>query len=205
MNLKDLGNTVAKFAPALGSVLPLPGGALLGTIIGDLFGGSLANTEELIKKINGDTEAKTKLIQIELDHKEKIATLALQEREAYFKHQIDTGLLDKDAYSSEVADRSNARSREVEMARVGHPDSTPKLILIGLFLLIGLITILIALPDNIIPDVNGRRLLEIFVALTILIKDPISYYVGSGRRAKEATERVAELEKLITRDENLKK
>lgn len=205
MNLKELGKTVAKFAPALGSVLPLPGGAFLGSIIGDLFGGSLSNTEELIKKISGDTEAKTKLIQIEINHKEKIAELALQERQDSFKHDIDIGLLDKDFYTAEIADRSSARAREIEMARTGHPDSTPKLILIGLFSLIGLITILISLPDSLIPDVNGRRLLEIFVALTILIKDPISYYVGSGRRAKEATERVIELEKLIKRDDDIKK
>lgn len=182
MNIKDLAVTVSKYAAALGSVLPIPGGALLGTLIGDLFGGSLTNTKELISKINNDTDAKAKLIQFELSHKERIAELALRERESSFKFEIDKGDQDLEAYQHEVEDRNSARVRESEIAKTGKRDFIPALlsitVFVGLIFLVG-ITLIIN-QDNADTDILKMVIGEFMTCIGMII----AYYFGASRRAE---------------------
>lgn len=65
MNLNELGKTVAKYAPLLGSVIPVPGAAAVGNLIGMAFGGSTDDPKDLIEKINASSDAAIKLKEIE--------------------------------------------------------------------------------------------------------------------------------------------
>lgn len=83
--LKDLGSTVAKFAPLLGGAIAGPGGAALCQLVSNAFGGE-QDTGELIRRITTDPEAPAKLLQIELDHKLEIERIKsnqeIEERKA---------------------------------------------------------------------------------------------------------------------------
>jgi hypothetical protein len=77
MSLADLGKTVAKYAPLLGAVLPVPGGAAIGAAIASVFGGDINNPDDLIKRITTDPESAVKLKQIESNEKIEIERLAI--------------------------------------------------------------------------------------------------------------------------------
>lgn len=65
MDLAELGKAVAKFAPALGALLPVPGGAAIGAAIASAFGGNIENPQELAQKIQADPHAAIKLAEIQ--------------------------------------------------------------------------------------------------------------------------------------------
>jgi len=68
MNWKELGRTVASFAPLLGKLLPIPGAGIVGDLIASAFGTS--NTPDAIHAaIKADPEAATKLAKIEADNR----------------------------------------------------------------------------------------------------------------------------------------
>jgi hypothetical protein len=77
MNLSDLGKTVAKYAPLLGSVLPIPGGSVIGQAIASAFGGDIKNTDDLINRISLDPNAAVKLKEIESNERIEIERLAV--------------------------------------------------------------------------------------------------------------------------------
>lgn len=111
MNLGELGKTVAKFAPLLGSVLPIPGGAVLGQAIAGVFGGDLKNTDDLIEKINNDPEAELKLLDIQSRERLEIERLAVE----------------RIRFANE--DRASARNKELEHIRLtGKEDKTLKVL-----------------------------------------------------------------------------
>ena len=77
MNWKELGKKVADFAPLLGGLLGGPAGASIGGIIAGTLGTS-NNPEDISAAIAGNTEAITKLKQLELEHKEKLIQMSLE-------------------------------------------------------------------------------------------------------------------------------
>ena len=68
----DLATLIAKFAPTIGSVLPIPGGEFIGQIVASLFDGTILDIPELINKIQSDPDAKNKLQNLELEHKDNL-------------------------------------------------------------------------------------------------------------------------------------
>jgi hypothetical protein len=78
MNLADLGRTIAKAAPLLGTALAGPAGATIGSLIASKFGGGDANPDELNALIQADPEAALKLKEIENTHETQLAQIALQ-------------------------------------------------------------------------------------------------------------------------------
>jgi hypothetical protein len=102
MNLSDLGKTVAKYAPLLGAVLPLPGGAAIGAIIAEVFGGDVNKPEELISLIQNDPQAVLKLKEIQSNQDIEITRII-------------------------TADKQNARQREIDYIKAtGKDDRTLK-------------------------------------------------------------------------------
>lgn len=68
MNWKDLGKTVAKFAPLLGDLLPIPGAGIAGKLIASAFG--VDNTPDAIAQaIAADPDAGIKLATIESNNR----------------------------------------------------------------------------------------------------------------------------------------
>jgi len=68
MQWKDVGQTVANFAPLLGDLLPIPGAGIAGKLIAAAFG--VENTPDAIHNaIKADPDAAIKLAKLELDNK----------------------------------------------------------------------------------------------------------------------------------------
>ena len=65
MSLEALGSLIAKSAPLLGGVLAGPAGAAIGSVIAAKFGGNINDTSDLINRIEGDPNAKIKLLDIQ--------------------------------------------------------------------------------------------------------------------------------------------
>jgi hypothetical protein len=106
MNLAELGKTVAKYAPAIGALLPLPGGAAIGTAIAAAFGGDIKDPAALASKIQQDPQAAIKLAELQNN-------LAISMRQAEVKErEID------------VDDKKSAREQYVELNKAGDPDKT---------------------------------------------------------------------------------
>jgi len=79
--LKDLAKTVAKYAPLLGSLLPVPGGAAIGAVVASAFNGDADKPDELINLVNADPNAAIKLREIESNNKVALEALAVKQAE----------------------------------------------------------------------------------------------------------------------------
>lgn len=105
----NLGEIVSKYAPLLGSVIGGPAGGAIGTLVAAQFGADPNDAEDLVKRIEGDPEAATKLMQLQLTY------------------WTDLVKLDNE-------DRANARNREIQVR-----DKIPAILAIGfLFIYAGI-------------------------------------------------------------------
>ncbi len=77
--LKDLGSTVAKYAPMVGTAILSgnPAGAVL-SILASKFGGSADDPADLMAKIQTDPQAMVKLKEIEATHDVELQKIAMQ-------------------------------------------------------------------------------------------------------------------------------
>jgi len=76
MNWSEVGRTVAKFAPLLGKLLPIPGAGIAGDLIASAFG--VENTPDAIHQaITTDPSAAIKLAKIEADNRALLQQQAL--------------------------------------------------------------------------------------------------------------------------------
>jgi len=154
--LTDLGKTVARYAPLLGAVLPVPGGIAMGQLVASMFNGDINKPEDLIKKIEADKDAAFKLAQFQLNHQLEL------ER-------------------SFLADKQDARQREIEYIKAtGGKDHTLKnlafITTFGFFL--ALFVLFIPLID-----INEQEKNLIMVLLGMLAskwQSIIDYYFGSS-------------------------
>jgi hypothetical protein len=78
MDLSILAKTVANLAPLLGSVLPIPGGAVIGELIAHEFGGSTTDPNQLASIIATDPNAQVKLAEIQANTKIQLQQLLVQ-------------------------------------------------------------------------------------------------------------------------------
>lgn len=81
MEWNEVGRAVAKFAPALGTVLGGPLGTVAGGMIAAVFGAD-DDPESVAKAIERDPEAAVKLAEIDAEVKKHRASLALQAKQA---------------------------------------------------------------------------------------------------------------------------
>jgi len=78
MDWNDVGKTIANFAPLLGGAIGGPGGAALGSLISNDFGGSAEDPDSLVNLIQADPQAAVKLKELEFNHKEELERLVIQ-------------------------------------------------------------------------------------------------------------------------------
>jgi hypothetical protein len=98
MDLGDFGKTIAKFAPLLGAVLPIPGGAVIGQLIAQEFGGDPSNLDDLASRIVTDPNAQVKLVEIQTNAKvqlQQLVVLNAQNQLAAQTAQIESDRLDR--------------------------------------------------------------------------------------------------------------
>lgn len=79
--LKNLAKSIAKHAPMIGSLLPIPGGAAIGAVVASAFGGDVDKPEELTNLINADPQAAIKLKEIEANNKVALEALLVKAQE----------------------------------------------------------------------------------------------------------------------------
>jgi hypothetical protein len=163
MNLEEIGKTIlSKGAPLLGMAIGGPAGATLGEVIASELGANPNDTNDVINKINELSDAKVKLLQIQDQHSEAIKQIGLEEIK--LKYQA-------------VA---NAQKREIDLAKAGHPDDTPKILALvytaGFFIMHFIFSVF--------PQIKDANILTALTAGEMLV---LSYYFGSsvGSKTKE--------------------
>ncbi len=82
MSLADLGKTISKYAPLLGSVVGGPAGAAIGTLVATAFGGNIDDPQELINRIEKDPEAAIKLLSIQSNERIELERLSVDRKKA---------------------------------------------------------------------------------------------------------------------------
>lgn len=123
MNLADLGKTVAKFAPLLGAILPIPGGAAIGELIAHEFGGDVNNPDDLMQRIVTDPNAQVKLVEIQSNCKVQLQQLKVQNAQNELAAQ--TAQMESDRL-----DRADARKNNVNSYM---PQTVTFIIMLGFF------------------------------------------------------------------------
>jgi hypothetical protein len=168
MDLADIGKTVAKYAPYLGKVLPIPGGELLGQLVAEAFDGDLKKQDDLISKIEQDPQAEYKLIDMQNKYAIEIAELAIKQLEI------------------ENQERDSARQRESDVTKsTGKCDPTPANL--AYLLTIGVFVSLYYLFTHSVPVENKEIVNTIIGILVTVWVAAMAYYHGSsaGSRLKD--------------------
>lgn len=145
-------------ATALGS--PLSGIAL--SLLGNAFGSTSKNPEEILKLIKDDPDFEMRIKKLEYDHIEELARIS------------------SDDYKTEVDDRKDARSKEKETN-----DHTPAIL--AYILTIGVFAALFYLFVDEVPSQNKELIISILSAMMTVWVAAMAYYHGSsvGSRNKE--------------------
>jgi len=87
MDWKEIATDVAKLGlPLLGAVLPIPGGAAIGSAIASAIGSSSSNPADILATLQSSADAMLKAKQFEGQHREKLMEMAynyeLEQRKA---------------------------------------------------------------------------------------------------------------------------
>ncbi len=78
MDWKALGQGLAKIGlPLLGAVLPIPGGAAIGTALASAIGASSDKPEDILNMISSNADAMLKAKQFEMTHQENMLKMVI--------------------------------------------------------------------------------------------------------------------------------
>lgn len=164
--LTSVIQSVSKYAPLIGAVLPIPGASIIGNAIGALFGGSIEKPEELASKISADPDAEIKLKTIE-------ANMEIQ------LHQIIANQAISQTQSI-VQDKINARNMQIE-TKSKTPNILAFLVTLGFFSLLGF------LCEGNIPQENVSVLNIMLGSLGGSFITIIAFYFGSSSSSEAKT------------------
>lgn len=171
MGMDALIKIVSSAAPLLGGALGGPAGAAIGSLIASKFGGDVNNQADLIAKIQADPQAALKLMEIQSNNQVELERIHLSMAEIQLKNEATQRFL-------EVKEMSNARQREVELAKVGQHDYTASILAytltVGVFMALGYLFV------NAAPEDNKELIVAITSALTTVWVTAMGYYFGSS-------------------------
>jgi hypothetical protein len=142
LDLSNLVKTVSQYAPLLGSILPIPGGAAIGELIAHEFGGSTSDPEGLVNLINTTPDAQVKIVEIQSNCK-----IQLQQMWVAYQQTLITAQTAQ--IESDNADTQDARKN---VAVSNMPSIMTFIIIIGFFVVLGC---LILYAANIPPNVSS--------------------------------------------------
>ncbi|MDI6796111.1 MAG: hypothetical protein QMD09_04165 [Desulfatibacillaceae bacterium] len=164
MDWKTLGKNIAKVgAPILGTAVGGPlGGAAAGALVAGIFGASADDPAAIAQAIAGDPQAAVKLRELELAHKIDLEKLILDETKAY------------------LADRQDARAREVATTQATGKRDTPLYVLAGV-VVTGFFVLCAVLMYVPIPDGQGSAVLLLFGGLVSGFSTVLAYFFGSSK------------------------
>jgi hypothetical protein len=108
MDLESLGAEIAKIGlPLLGAILPIPGGAAIGTALAAAIGSGSSKPEDILTALTSSADAVEKAKEFQTTHTETMLQLHLN-----YAQQI---------YASEVADRGSARTMQISTKAITVP------------------------------------------------------------------------------------
>lgn len=108
MDLESLGSEIAKIGlPLLGAILPIPGGAVIGTALASAIGSSSSKPEDILTALTTSADAVEKAKEFQATHTETMLQLHLNYAQAI--------------YAQEVADRGSARSMQISTKAITVP------------------------------------------------------------------------------------
>lgn len=153
MKWSDLGETIAGFAPLLGSVVGGPAGGAIGSVIASAFGVE-GKPDQIAQAIKNDPNAAVKLRQIEVDNKTELEKIAVQK------------------LSIELNDKQNAR--------VNNKHSNMPAVLSGVLslVIVGIIYLLFYTP---VPEESKDVLFVILGAVMKEWGGAMQYWFGTTR------------------------
>lgn len=168
MDFDNLGKTIANFAPILGAMLPIPGGAAIGAVIAHEFGGSINNPDDLISRIVSDPNAGVKLLEIQSNCKVQLQQLAVQQAQNELTAQ--TAQLESDRL-----DRADARNRN---SRSWMPEIVTFILVTGFFgIIAGIMYFHLSSEDE-------KVLYILLGTVSTSFTAAVSYWLGSSAGSK---------------------
>jgi hypothetical protein len=166
MDWKALGESLAKLGlPLLGAVLPIPGGAAIGTALASALGAKSADPQDILTALTASADAQLKAQQFEATHQEAMLGLQLK--------------FETDQYAASVADRSSARDMQVSTKAFTVP--TLAFVIVGAFIAMVVGTLLgYAKVDSVLAG-------TLVGYLSAKCEQVIAFYFGSsqGSQAKD--------------------
>jgi len=165
MDWKDLGEEVAKIGlPLLGAVLPIPGGAAIGTALASAIGSG--KPEDILTALTANADAVLKAKQFEETHRETMLQMQLK--------------YETDMYAAEVEDRASARVMQSDTKAFTVPALA--FVIVGAFIAMVVGTLLgFAKVDSVLAG-------TLVGYLSAKCEQVIAFYFGSsnGSQAKDA-------------------
>lgn len=170
MDFAELAKQVAKIGlPLLGAVLPIPGGAAIGTALAAAIGSPSAAPADILATLTSSAEAVQKAKEFELTHQERM--LDLQQR-----HELGM-------YQAEVDDRKSARQMQGQ-TNARTPAVLSWMVVAGNFFVTGYL-IKYGNPVGLDDVLLGRMLGTLDTAFGIVL----AFWLGTSysSRSKDAT------------------
>jgi hypothetical protein len=162
-----LKGVVAKGAPILANAIVPGSGGLAASILGDVLGVDASDPQGLLQAAqNASPEQWVEL------------------KKAQMKHEIDLVSISADLDKAYLADRQNARGRDVELKAAGY--SNWRADVLALLSIIGLLALIFTVIFAEIKQGAARdTLLVLSGTLIAIVKDVYQFEFGSSRGSKE--------------------
>lgn len=173
MNWKKLGQAIAEHAPLLGAVLPIPGAKVVCTAVAEAFGADDNDPADIAAKIAAaGPEAYVKLREIETAHAEEIGKLAQAQM------------------VSELADRQDARQRELALAgSTGRRDWMQ--LALATAIVVGFLAICVVVFRTGVKTEMKDLAMVVIGVIAKIVSDIYAYYFGSSDGSRRKTEIMA--------------
>jgi len=173
MDWVDVGKTVKKYAPVLGTVIGGPVGGAIGgavSLITSLFGieDEEPTPEKVIEAIKADPQAAAKLRKLEMDHITELRKLALESDRMF------------------LGDTADARDREIQVTKATGRREV-NLYILAWIVVAGFFALCAVLFFKILPQGSSEIVFMLFGALSAGFGQVLQYFFGSSKASAEKT------------------
>jgi hypothetical protein len=163
MDWKDLGSKIVSLgAPLLGGAVGGPGGAILGKVVANMFGGDPEDPSDLLSKLTMDSDAALKCKEIESSERIAIAQI----------NQANT---------------DSARDREVEITKATGGLNWPMYVLAGV-VVVGFFAVVGILFFVDIPEGSKEVAFMLLGVLGAQFGAVCNYFFGSSKSSADKTQ-----------------
>lgn len=175
MSWKDVGTTIEKSLPILGTVLGGPAGGAIGTLVSSALGVS-NDADSVNAALAADPAAIEKLKEVELNNKVQLQQLAVTAEQNRLQAE-------NEQFAAEAADRDSARKLA---AAQPHDWVRPTIVVILLLLSAAIVFVTFSgMADGIMSNSTATAFAGTVVGLVFSeLKTTIAFYFGTNRDAQ---------------------